>query len=54
MDGDTTVIYASVPKLVFDGTLAEVADFGDPVGPVFELRKPFPELSLEAAGYCIR
>ena len=44
MDGDTTVVDASVPKLVLDGTLAEVADFGDPLGPAPKLRQSFPEV----------
>ena len=39
MDGDATVGDASVPKLVLDGALPEVADFGDPVGPMPELRQ---------------
>ena len=49
MDGDATVVDASVPKLVLNGTLPEVADFGDPLRPMLELRQSFPKLSLEAA-----
>ena len=49
MDGDSTVVDASVPKLVFDSTLAEVADFSESVGPMLELRQLFPEISLETA-----
>ena len=49
MDGYAMVIDASVPKIVFDGTLAEAADFSDSVGPLLEERQPFPELLLESA-----
>ena len=49
MDGDATVVDASVPKLVLNGTLPEVADFGDSLRPMLELRQSFPKLSLEAA-----
>ena len=38
MNGDTTVVDASVPQLILDGALAEVADFGEAVGPMLELR----------------
>ena len=49
MDGDTTVVDASVPKFIFNGSLTEVADFSDPVGPMLELWHSFPKLSLETA-----
>ncbi len=36
MDGDSCVVNASVPEVVLDGTFAEVAGFGDSIGPMFE------------------
>ena len=48
MDGDAGVIDASVPELVRDGTIAEIAGFGESLGPVFEFGQPIAELFLEA------
>lgn len=49
MNGHTTVVDAAVPKLVLDCALAEVADFGDSVGPVLKVWQPLPQLPLETA-----
>jgi hypothetical protein len=47
MYGDATVVDASMPKLVLNGTSTEVANFGDPIWPVLKARESRPKLLLK-------
>ena len=48
MDGDAGGVDASVPELVLNSAFPDVADFGELLRPVFEVRQALAELSLEA------